>query len=315
MKLQTQISLKKQVRNLIDYQSKLILIGSCFSENIGDKLNYYKFQSLQNPFGILFHSLAIEQLITYAINEKEFTENDVFELNDRWHSFDAHSYLSADKNTILTNLNKGVSDLNKELKKASHIIITLGTAWVYRYIATDKIVANCHKIPQKKFLKELLTPTEIKESLEATIALIKSINKNVIILLTVSPVRHLKDGFTENTLSKSHLISGIHSVVDERKNIHYFPSYEIMMDELRDYRFYKEDMIHPNNTAIEYIWDKFKYSWVSEEALENMKEIDTIQKGLAHKPFNKNSTQHQNFLKDLADKQSSIIKKFPFIKF
>ncbi|WKD85088.1 hypothetical protein KCTC32516_00427 [Polaribacter huanghezhanensis] len=314
MILQTQIPVAKEKYHPITYDSKILLLGSCFSENIGNKLAYFKFQSTQNPFGILFHPKAIENLITNAINEKEYTENDIFFANERWHSFDVHSNLSSsDKNELLTNLNQQITATNQHLKNASHIIITLGTSWIYRFIEADTIVANCHKIPQKKFLKKLLSVNEITESLDAIIALIKSINQKITILFTVSPVRHLKDGFTQNQQSKSHLISAIHQVVEPKKHTHYFPSYEIMMDELRDYRFYAEDMIHPNKTAINYIWKKFTDSWISNDSKGTMKEVSTIQNGIHHRPFNPNSEEHQQFLEDLQVKVKSLQEKYPFI--
>ncbi|ARV07533.1 GSCFA domain-containing protein [Polaribacter sp. SA4-10] len=316
MQLQTKIPLKKETRNLIDYNSKLLLLGSCFSENIGNKLNHFKFQTNQNPFGILFHPKAIESLITNAINKKVYTATDLVFQNERWHCFDAHSNLSAvDKNELLNNLNTAISSTNNQLQEASHIIITLGTSWVYRFIETDKVVANCHKIPQKKFLKELLSVDEITQILEAIISLLKAVNKDVNVLFTVSPIRHLKDGFIENTQSKSHLIAGIHNVIDKKNNTFYFPSYEIMMDELRDYRFYAEDMIHPSKTAINYIWERFIFSWFSSESLTTMQEIETIQKGISHRPFNKNSEKHQQFLNNLEIKKEKITQQFSFISF
>lgn len=316
MKLQTKVSITKEQRNQINYNSKLLLLGSCFSENISEKLNYFKFQSTQNPFGILFHPKAIEKFITNVINEEIYTEDDLIFQNERWHSFNAHSSLSSpEKNEILSNLNLAVSSTNKKLKEVSHVVITLGTSWVYRFIETDTRVANCHKIPQKKFLKELLTIDDISESLEAIIVLIKSVNKNVSVLFTVSPIRHLKDGFIENTQSKAHLIAAIHNIINPRNKIHYFPSYEIMMDELRDYRFYAEDMIHPNKTAINYIWGKFIETWFSEEAKSIMETVDTIQKGISHKPFNENSEAHQKFLKNLSLKKEKIHEKYSFINF
>jgi hypothetical protein len=315
MILQTQIPIAKEGYNPITYDSKILLLGSCFSENIGNKLAYFKFQSTQNPFGILFHPKAIENLITNAINEKEYTESDIFFANERWHSFDAHSSLSSpDKNELLNNLNQQITTTNQHLKKASHIVITLGTSWIYRFVETDTIVANCHKIPQKKFLKELLSIDEITASLQAIIVLIKSINQKITILFTVSPVRHLKDGFTQNQQSKSHLISAIHQVVEPKKYTHYFPSYEIMMDELRDYRFYAEDMMHPNLIAINYLWEKFSDSWISNDSKETMKEVSTIQNGINHRPFNPKSEEHQQFLEDLQVKVKSLQKKYPFIE-
>ncbi|WP_028892309.1 GSCFA domain-containing protein [Tenacibaculum sp. 47A_GOM-205m] len=316
MVFQTHIPLKKQKHHLINYNSKLLLLGSCFSENIGNKLSYYKFQSEQNPFGILFHPKAIETFITKTTNKEKYTENDVFFHNERWHSFDAHSVLSSSsKEELLTSLNNNITSAFQQLKSSSHVIITLGTAWVYREIATDTIVANCHKIPQKKFLKELLTVEEVSESLEAINSLIKSIDPKTTIIYTLSPIRHIKDGFVENQRSKAHLLSAIHQTIEPRNNTHYFPSYEIMMDELRDYRFYAEDMIHPNQTAINYIWEKFSEVWFSEEAIETMKEVETIQKGFAHKPFNPNSEAHLLFLKKLQQKKETLLQAFPFMNF
>ena len=315
MNLQTKIILKKETKNRINYNSKLVLLGSCFSKNIGNKLTYFKFQTHQNPFGILFHPKAIENLITNAINKKEYVSKDLIFQDERWHSFDAHSNLSSSNQEILLKkLNSSVQATNKKLKKATHIIITLGTSWVYRSIETGAVVANCHKIPQKKFSKELLSIVEINKSLKTIISLLKSINKDINVLFTVSPIRHLKDGFIENTQSKSHLIAAIHNIVD-CKNVSYFPSYEIMMDELRDYRFYSEDMIHPNKIAINYIWEKFSETWFEENTGSIMKEIELIQKGMTHKPFDKNSEKHQNFLQNLESKKEKIRTQFPFINF
>ncbi|MBT3741275.1 GSCFA domain-containing protein [Polaribacter sp.] len=315
MKLQTQIPLKKETKNLINYDSNIFLLGSCFSENIGNKLSHFKFQSIQNPFGILFHPKAIETLITNAVNQKVYSSEDVFLQNEVWHSFDVHSSLSSENDkSLLKKINSAISVTNKKLKEASHIIITLGTSWVYRFIETDTIVANCHKIPQKKFLKELLTVDEITKSLSTILVLLKSINKNIHITFTVSPIRHLKDGFVENTQSKSNLISAIHTILVDT-NVSYFPSYEIMMDELRDYRFYAEDMIHPNKTAINYIWEKFVDTRFSEESLPTMKEIEAIQKGILHRPFHEKSEQHQHFLEKIVKRKNKIKSQFPFIKF
>jgi len=300
----------------IDYSSKIVLIGSCFVEHIGKKLEYFKFQNLQNPFGILFHPLAIETLITNAINEREYTEEDIFFLNEQWHCFDAHSKLSnVSKEELLKDLNENIKSTHQYIINSTHIIITLGTAWVYRHVETDTVVANCHKVPQRQFVKALLSVDDVSESLQATVSLIKSVNPKVAIIFTVSPVRHLKDGFVENTQSKAHLIAAVHEVIDPRHQIHYFPSYEIMMDELRDYRFYDSDMLHPNAIAIDYIWDKFQKVWIAEEASKTMDDIDTIQKGLLHRPFNKSSEAYQQFLQNLEFKKQEVQIQFPQIEF
>lgn len=316
MKLQTQIPLPK-AKHQIDYNSQFLLLGSCFVENIGAKFSYYKFQSVQNPFGILFHPLAIENLIFRAIHDRKYTEDDVFYLNERWQCFDVHSDLSATtKEELLDNLNKGLKVALHQLKKASHLILTLGTAWGYKNRNTDKVVANCHKVPQAAFYKELLSVVAIQESLERIIALVAKVNSKVQVVFTVSPVRHIKDGFIANQLSKAHLITAIHQVINTSggKNA-YFPSYELMMDELRDYRFYAEDMIHPNSVAIAYIWEKFKEVWVSETVTQTMKEVAAIQRRLAHRPFNLESEQHQKFLTTLESKIIDVQKEYPFMKF
>jgi lysophospholipase L1-like esterase len=316
MKLQTNISIIEQTDNLLDYHSKILLLGSCFSENIGNKLSYFKFQSKQNPFGILFHPKAIENLISRALKEELYTEKELTFNNERWHCLDAHSSISAaDKNVLLKNLNAALIHTKKQLKEATHVFITLGTSWVYRYSETNAIVANCHKIPQKEFSKELLSVAEVSKTLEQCIAMLKSINKTVSVTFTVSPVRHLKDGFIENTRSKAHLIAAIHTVINSENNTYYFPSYEIVMDELREYRFYKEDMLHPNTTAINYIWEKFVSSWFSREAQDTMQEVETVQRGISHRPFNEKSEQHQQFLRKLDLKKENLLLRFPFLKF
>ncbi|RZN82957.1 MAG: GSCFA domain-containing protein, partial [Winogradskyella sp.] len=268
---------------------------------------------------IQFHPVAIERLITDAINQKKFAEEDIFFQNEQWHCFDAHSKFSnSDKNHLLSQLNNSISITHKFLSEAKHIVITLGTAWVYRFIENDKFVANCHKVPQKKFLKELLSVEQITESLDAIISLVKSVNPDVNFIFTVSPVRHVKDGFVENTLSKAHLITAIHNLLSlrrEPRNLNYFPSYEIMMDELRDYRFYNEDMLHPNQTAVNYIWEKFRKVCISVGANQLMDEVEIIQKGLAHKPFNPESESHKKFVLKLKKQQKNISIKYSHITF
>jgi hypothetical protein len=318
MQFTTQIPIT-QGDNKIDYTSRIVSLGSCFAVNIGQKLDYFKFENVTNPFGILFHPAALQKFISFAINRKQFTEDDIFYHNERWHSFDAHSDLShPDKDTLLANLNAATTSAHANIKTATHILITLGTAWVYRYSQNNELVANCHKVPQKEFTKELLSTTAIKESLQDIIAMLSDANPAAPVIFTVSPVRHIKDGFTQNQWSKANLISALHEVLDTEHqllNTAYFPSYEIMMDELRDYRFYAEDMLHPNQTAIDYIWERFTQAWVSADAEEIMKTVDTIQKGLKHRSFNPDSAQHAAFLSKLDDKITALQMKYPHISF
>jgi esterase/lipase len=296
-----------------------VSLGSCFAVNMAQKLDYFKFQNTCNPFGILFHSLAIEKLIGFAVSQKEFTEKDLFFHNECWHCFDVHSELSnSNKEELIVNLNEIIQSTHQQISESTHIIITLGTAWAYRNIETNEIVANCHKVPQKKFKKELLSIEEIKQSIENIIRLISSINPNTNFIFTVSPVRHIKNGFVENQVSKANLIAAIYQQLQTdhcKLTTVYFPSYEIMMDELRDYRFYAEDMLHPNPVAIDYIWQRFSETNVSQESHSIMEEVANIQKGLAHRPFNPKAESHIKFEVKLAEKITNLMSRYPFVKF
>ncbi|RDI16007.1 GSCFA domain-containing protein [Flavobacterium sp. AG291] len=316
MQFSTPIPIAKS-NHPIDYNSKIVSLGSCFAVNIGQKFDYFKFRNTTNPFGILFHPLALEKFIGYALQQKQFTDSDIFQLNDLWHCFDAHSDLShRDKEVLLNNLNSAGSLAYAELKEATHLIITLGTAWVYRNIASGNLVANCHKVPQKEFTKELLSPETIKQSLESIIARVTEVNPKLNFIFTVSPVRHIKDGFTENQWSKANLISALHQTINNKQQtINYFPSYEIMMDELRDYRFYAEDMIHPSAIAVDYIWERFTEAYTASEAQQTMKLADNIQKGLSHRSFNPDTEQHRAFLQKLYEKIKTLQKQYPHITF
>ncbi len=303
----------------IDYNSKIVSLGSCFAENIAEKLDYFKFQSTCNPFGIIFNPVSIEKIIHKAVNLELFTEKDIFFHNERWHCFDVHSDLNhSNKEAFLENINAILQETNNQITKSTHIIITYGTSWVYRNLESNSIVANCHKVPQKEFLKEILSVDIIENSIKNTISLIQKVNPNVNFIFTVSPVRHLKDGFVENQVSKANLITALYSVLQVPHlgaEGAYFPSYEIMMDELRDYRFYAEDMLHPSQVAIDYIWERFSETTILEESHSNMDEVETIQKGLAHRPFNPNSESYKKFLDNLNQKIVNLISQYKFIKF
>jgi lysophospholipase L1-like esterase len=315
MNFRTTFKLQKEL-NQLNYNARLVVIGSCFSENINKKLSYYKFTTYSNPFGILFNPKAIENLIFNAVTHKQYTTKDIFKFNERWHSFDAHSDLSHENSdTLIQTLNQAICTTQQSIKNASHIIITFGTAWVYKLIETQKVVANCHKVPQKKFEKHLLSIDETIASLEQIINLVHTINPLATIIFTVSPVRHIKDGFFENSVSKSHLISAIHHLKAKNAMVYYFPSFEIMMDDLRDYRFYNSDMVHPNETAINYIWQQFQNVWIDAQTIPIQKEIETIQKGLLHKPFYPLSEQHQKFTQQLQHKILALQKQLPHITF
>ncbi len=316
MQFRTQTPVFKSNSGL-EYDSKIVSLGSCFAVNIAEQLAYFKFQSSVNPFGILFHPLAILGIIQRALKQKCFTEADLFFHNELWHCFEVHSEMShPNKAILLQNLNSKLLETQQQISEASHVILTYGTSWVYRHKASQKIVANCHKVPQNDFEKALLTTTQIQEAIQETLALIQAVNTTANIIFTISPVRHLKDGFVENQVSKAHLISAVYTIVNSNTtNLSYFPSYEIQMDELRDYRFYAEDLLHPGTTAIAYIWERFVAAWVSETAIPIMQEVQQIQKGLQHRPFQPNSESHQYFLKQLHHKIAVLQEQYPSIAF
>lgn len=320
MKLQTEILLKPE-KNQIDYDSKVLLMGSCFTENIGSKFDYFKFQNLQNPFGVIFNPVSLEKLVVRALDQTSFSEVDIFRHEGLWKCFDVHSSLvSLDRDEFLSTLNHNLSELREWLLTASHIVFTYGTAWVYRHIKKDIEVANCHKIPQGNFEKRLLSVPEVGQSIQNIFERISKENPKATIINTISPVRHTKDGFVGNSRSKAHLIAALHEklnrvykLIDGRP--YYFPSYEIVMDELRDYRFYAEDLLHPNKIGIEIIWNKFSVVWISPETESLQKKIDSIQKSLAHRTFNSESNAHVIFQKKLQQQIESVQKENPHISF
>ncbi|OGS72460.1 MAG: GSCFA domain-containing protein [Flavobacteria bacterium RIFCSPLOWO2_12_FULL_31_7] len=315
MNFQTQIPIRKYDFP-IDYTSKVLLLGSCFAENMAQKFEYFKFDTVVNPFGIIFNPISLEKLIVRSIRKNYFTEEDIFFHNETWHCFEVHSELSnSDKEVFLNELNQLIDSTNWHIEKSTHCLITLGTSWVYKHIESNKIVANCHKVPQKQFVKELLSIAQIEASLKKIITEIQAVNPNCKFIFTVSPVRHIKDGFVENNLSKAHLIAALQSSSFQLPASSYFPSYEIMMDELRDYRFYAEDMLHPNQTAIDYIWIKFFENYVAEKEFEVMQQVCDIQKALHHRPFHPNSESHLKFLENLNKKINTLVKKHPHFQF
>jgi GSCFA family len=315
MNFTTKIPISKY-NNSIDYNAKIVSLGSCFAENMGQKFHYYKFQNKVNPFGIIFNPIAIEKLIIRIVNNQEFTEKDIFFFNECWHCYEVHSELSnSNKEDFLQNLNAILLSTKNEIANATHILITYGTSWVYRLKSNNEIVANCHKVPQNQFTKELLSVDSIQKSIENTIKLIQKTNPNCHFIFTVSPVRHIKDGFVENNISKAHLLSSIYNSQFIIHHSNYFPSYEIVMDELRDYRFYAEDMLHPNSIAIDYIWERLSENYIAETSLAIMSEVENIQKSLAHRPFNQNTQANKDFVLKLKNKIELLQKRYPNINF
>ncbi|MEZ2415748.1 GSCFA domain-containing protein [Muriicola sp. E247] len=317
MELQTHVPLNKAPIP-ISYESEIVLLGSCFANHIASRLTYFQFRNRLNPFGTLFHPQAITNLILRSIEGRVFRNEDLIYHQEQWHSFEVHSEMSRAKaDDLLAGLNNGLQELREFLLNASHLVITLGTAWGYKRKDSGSWVANCHKVPQSEFAKILSTPADIEENLTNALTSVFGINPEIAILFTVSPVRHLKDGFVENQRSKAHLVVAVHQLIEQfsKKKVYYFPSYELMMDELRDYRFYEADMVHPNALAVNYIWEKFSSVCVDNKEHAVMSSVEEIQKGLAHKPFNPLSEAHKAFKSALGEKINDLRQRYPFMKF
>ena len=311
--------------NKISYKDKVMFIGSCFTENIGQYFSDYLFDVNINPFGILYNPISIQNSLEILLNKTIFTSDNLKHHNNLWFSFYHHSKFShSDKETCLENINNQINFSSNFLSKTNFLFITFGTSWIYQLnkkepsrslVATDNmIVSNCHKLPAKKFIRKLLTVKQIFENFENLVKRIKLLNPNIQIVFTVSPIRHLKDGAVANQLSKSTLIVAINQLINQFDNVSYFPSYEIMLDDLRDYRFYKSDMTHISETATDYIWNKFSEAYFSAQTLELIKEILRINKALNHKPTNLNSKAHLDFIKKNIEKLENIKKINTFVK-
>ncbi|MBS7333723.1 MAG: GSCFA domain-containing protein [Weeksellaceae bacterium] len=281
----------------INHQHKILTIGSCFSDEMGNRLVELKFDGLINPYGIIFNAYSIQNLIERSIQKRYFTIDDVHQNGEQFFCFDVHSSFNAlSSDEILLNLNSTVDRVHNQIHNCDVLMITLGTSWVYERNDTSEIVANCHKNDAKQFKKVLLTTEENFKSLDLIAFQVTKINPNIKIITTVSPVRHIKDGMVENNVSKARLIDALYQLDLKYEQVEYFPSYELVLDDLRDYRFYKEDLIHPTNQAIEYIWEKFGEKYFDESTLTIIQKINKIKNALNHRPFNEESESHQKFL-------------------
>ncbi len=305
----------------INHQQKLLLVGSCFTEQIGNKLASHKFGVLDNPHGILFNPSSISKSISSYINNKQYAETDLFYQNECWNSWEHHSRFShPDKKICLAGINESQAIANAFLKKADWLLITLGSAFVYELLSPDgdglgvrSVVANCHKVPTDKFSKRLLSADEVFTGLQSMIEKAIAFNPDLKIIFTISPVRHLRDGFVENNRSKATLIQAVHQLVEKNDHCFYFPAYELVIDDLRDYRFFAEDMVHPNYAATNYVWEKFIATCIDEPSQQLMKEIAIIVAARNHKPFNPASEQHKKFLQTNLEKVKKLQQQFPYL--
>lgn len=306
----------------INHTQKIFLLGSCFTENIGNKLLQHKFDVIQNPNGILFNPVSVANAIEKYISNEETKAVDLFFLNEAFHSWDHHSrFSSPDKEHTLIKINHERQLAHHHLKNAYWLIITLGSAFIYELTENaenycpQRVAANNHKAPASWFQKRLLRHDEIHAVLDNLLFKLRVFNPGLKVIFTISPVRHIREGFVENNRSKSMLNMAVHAMADKMSNVIYFPAYELVIDDLRDYRFYAEDMVHPNYAATNYVWEKFIQCAMSDDTLKLMQEINEVNAAASHTPFNPESQAHAAFKAKNLQKIAALKHRFPFLDF
>lgn len=291
----------------ISLSDKILTLGSCFADAIGSRLVRSKVQTLANPFGVLYNPHSIHRLLQYTVFNEPVPEHTFLKHQDIYLNYDFHSELSAlQKETLQHTLRNMIGSTHHFLKDAQWLLITYGTAWVYERLDTGEVVANCHKQPANQFQKSLLAHDTIVQSFDTIYRALKEFNPDIRIILTVSPVRHIKDTLELNSVSKSILRVACHSLQQAYTDVDYYPAYEMQLDDLRDYRFYKADMIHPTEQAEDYIWEQFAARYFDGSLKSFIEKWKHIQQALAHKAFHPSSDAHQKFLKDTLKKLEEL---------
>ncbi|HNP20112.1 MAG TPA: GSCFA domain-containing protein [Fulvivirga sp.] len=297
----------------IGHQDPILTLGSCFSDSMGIRFNNNKFNTCSNPFGTVYNPISIFKLLEYSVNNKLPGEGGLIENDGLYAHYDFHSSFSAlDQKELKKNIKEQIKGVHHFIKTAKWLLLTFGTAYVYERKDNGEIVSNCHKIPAGQFCKKLLTQKQILESFESVWQQIVKLNPDINVLLTVSPVRHVKDTLVSNSVSKATLRLTCDTLVSQYANINYFPSFELMIDDLRDYRFYKSDMIHPTEEAEEYIWNKFAATYFEASTLAFISEWSKIRAAIQHRPFNPASDKHQKFVKATIKKIQSLGKNLDY---
>lgn len=315
MNLSTPISIPKS-EYVIDPRSNIMTIGSCFSEHMGNKLSIHQFACNSNPFGTVFNPCSIAHLLKLAKEESIIAPSEIEEHNGRFFHYDFHSSFDAvDPQSVVQNINNAISSVHSNIKQLDYLIITFGTSIGYHHIDQDRLVSNCHKVPNYQFRRMFLPDDVMHKIMLSAIESLREIRPSLKIILSVSPVRHTKEGLVDNGRSKAKLIHLCHSLVDSMDHTFYFPSYEIMMDELRDYRFYKPDMIHPSSQAVNIIWNRFVDTYFSKSSLEKKKDFEKLNLATNHIPFDPSSEGHQKFLKNQLSLISNLKVKYTEVDF
>ncbi len=298
----------------IGHEDNTLVLGSCFSENIGRKLEENFFSVVVNPFGVLYNPVSIYNSLNFLLDGKRFSEKDLFYDGSLWYSF-SHSTLFSDPdmNRCLENINSALDKAEAFLSQPRFLIITFGTAWVFQNRETDSVVSNCHKLPATQFVRYRLSVEEIKLSYIELIEKISARYPEMKIIFTVSPIRHWKDGAHENNVSKSVLLLAIDELQKRFDQVSYFPAYEILMDELRDYRYYADDMLHPSALAASYIWERFSQVYFSDSTLKLNKELGRLVSDMSHRPIHPDSAAYRAFLEDIEVRKKMLKDNYPFL--
>ncbi|MBS1948601.1 MAG: GSCFA domain-containing protein [Bacteroidetes bacterium] len=300
----------------IGYRDPVMFIGSCFTEHIGNYMGELKFDVLQNPNGILFDPYSVAHSLVSYVQNKRCNGEDLFFLNELWQSWQHHGIFSnTDKSECLKAINASQQTAHSFLKKAKWIIVTLGSSFSYRLLENGNrlAVANCHRAPAQWFNKQMMAVEEISAVLDNCIHQLFRFNAEINIVLTVSPVRHIRDGVMENNRSKARLIEVVHHLADKFEKIYYFPAYELVIDVLRDYRFYDVDMVHPNYQATNFVLQNFVTNFIDPQSREIMEEVKKIMMAKKHKPLHPSTIAHKNFLKNNLEKAARLQVQYPFI--
>lgn len=310
---QTQIDIPHSAVEIM-YESRVMTLGSCFSDNIGRKMANAYFQTDINPFGVLYNPVSILNSIELILQNKRFTTEDLFENNSIWQSF-SHSSLFSDISAegCLNKINDRLLASSLAFQQTNFLLITFGTAWVFEEKESGSVVSNCHKLPANRFVRRRLSVDEIVSGYKALLLKLQALLPNLHIIFTVSPIRHFKDGAHENNLSKSTLLLAIAEIQEQFQQVHYFPAYEIQLDELRDYRFYASDMMHPSDVAVDYIWSRFSETYFSPETIQLMKELEQLNAGLSHRPQHPGSAEFLKFKESTEKKKTELVNKYPFL--
>ena len=298
----------------IGHEQQGLLVGSCFAASVGERLAQVKMPVAVNPFGVVYNPASIVRTLEMLETGKPADEAVLHEHNNLWFAFSHHSaFSSTHKTEAIEHINESIKKGHSALHQAGYLILTLGTAWVYEWAETGEIVNNCHKLPARNFKRRRLSADEIVREFERMLD--KPLYQGKKIILTVSPIRHLKDGLIENQFSKATLLVAVHRLVEKFDHVYYFPSYEILMDDLRDYRFYERDMVHPSATAVDYIWERFCRTLVNEESRKLFGRIEKINAARAHRPFNPDAPQHQAFKNAMFAEIIELKGQYPYLDF